>query len=233
MKKIIIPMILAFCLLFSGCGKQETETVSMPDNSTQETEAVTMADTTQETLEATKEPSTEYEVPESAATNAGIDTYQKVLAGELGPDGKLIPEQTFEVSLSGLGNVIFASYEPENTQSPLSDVSFYILDENGNVIEQLEGSCEDNLRSATDSFCGVQAVSFPDINGDGCKDIITICSYGYIQGPDVGNGFLEVRIYIGAEDGSFNYKKKMSEDASSALVEPSIDSVLGFLGVKR
>jgi hypothetical protein len=64
--------------------------------------------------------------------------YQKVLSGELGPDGKLIQEQTFEVNLSGLGNVIFASYEPEITQSPLPDVSFYILDEYGNVIEQMQ-----------------------------------------------------------------------------------------------
>jgi hypothetical protein len=159
--------------------------------------------------------------------------YQKVLLGELGPDGKLIQEQTFEVNISGLGNVIFASYEPEITQSPLPDVSFYILDEYGNVIEQLEGSNEDNLRSATDSFCNVNAVSFPDINGDGCKDIITICSYEYIQGPDAGNGFMEVRIYYGAEDGSFYYKKEMSEDATSALVEPSINDVLGFLGVKK
>jgi hypothetical protein len=169
-----------------------------------------------------------WEMSEDAA-----DAYQKVLSGELGPNGKIITEQTFEVNLSGLGNVIFASYEPEITQSPLPDVSFYILDEYGNVIEQLEGSNEDNLRSATDSFCDVNAVSFPDINGDGCKDIITICSYEYIQGPDAGNGFMEVRIYYGAEDGSFHYQKEMSEDASSALVEPSINDVLGFLGVKK
>jgi hypothetical protein len=155
----------------------------------------------------------------NTADEEAVDAYQKVLSGELGPYGKVIPEQTFEVNLSGLGNVIFASYEPEITQSPLPDVSFYILDENGNEIEQLEGSCEDNLRSATDNFCDVQAFSFPDINGDGCKDIITICSYEYIQGPDVGNGFQEVRIYFGAEDGSFHYEKKMSEDAGSALVE--------------
>jgi hypothetical protein len=44
---------------------------------------------------------------------------------------------------------------------------------------------------------------------------------------------MEVRIYCGAEDGSFHYKKEMSEDATSALVEPSINDVLGFLGVKK
>jgi hypothetical protein len=49
----------------------------------------------------------------------------------------------------------------------------------------------------------------------------------------VGNGFREVRIYCGTEDGSFQYKKEMSEDASSALVEPSVNDVLGFLGVKK
>jgi hypothetical protein len=68
MKKNFILMILAFGLVFSGCGKQEDE------------------------VEATQEPGTEYEVPESAAANAEIDyysayksvfeDYEKILSGE-------------------------------------------------------------------------------------------------------------------------------------------------------
>jgi hypothetical protein len=205
----------------------ETEKQSESDTQIQRDEDNFSKVTVQESTQNTVDDNSNHNDEDAA------DAYQKVLSGELGPEGKIIQEQTFEVNLSGLGNVIFASYEPEITQSPLPDVSFYILDEYGNVIEQLEGSNEDNLRSATDSFCDVNAISFLDINGDGCKDIITICSYEYIQGPDVGNGFMEVRIYCGAEDGSFHYKKEMSEDATSALVEPSINAVLGFLGVKK
>jgi hypothetical protein len=106
MKKIMIPMLLAFCLLFSGCGKQETEAVTTPSttpeveaeaeatpsttpeteeeaasSTTPEAEAETTPSATQEAEETTEQPSTEYEVPQSAAANAGVDyftAYQSV-----------------------------------------------------------------------------------------------------------------------------------------------------------
>jgi hypothetical protein len=68
MKNItIIPVILAFCLLFSGCEKQVAEVVTAPSTIT-ETEADTTPSTTTET-------DNEYEAPPSVAENAEIDYY--------------------------------------------------------------------------------------------------------------------------------------------------------------
>jgi hypothetical protein len=77
MKKIIVPMMLVFCLLFSGCGKQET--MATPD-------------TAKETEAPAQESGIEYEVPDTAAANAEIDyysayksvfeDYEKILSGE-------------------------------------------------------------------------------------------------------------------------------------------------------
>jgi hypothetical protein len=99
MKKIMIPVILATCLLFSGCGKQETEVVTAPSTTTETEAETTPSATTEPEAEATPEaetettPSTttetkaettpsatqqsgkEYEVPPSAAANAEIDYY--------------------------------------------------------------------------------------------------------------------------------------------------------------
>jgi hypothetical protein len=97
MKKLIIPMILVFCLLISGCGKQETAAEST-DGTTQETEAVTTApeetdaaeetedvtDSAEDAGETAPESGTEYDVPESAAENGEIDyftAYQSVFEG--------------------------------------------------------------------------------------------------------------------------------------------------------
>jgi hypothetical protein len=145
MKKIIIPMILAFCLLFSGCGKQETETVSMSDNSTQETEAVTMADTTQEALETTKQPSTEYEVPQSAATNAGIENPYKDILDEYYQaiyEHQTNSEQwdwnTSNYAEKGLlYDIVNPYWSWENTENMLSKVGFAFVDLNEDSIDEL------------------------------------------------------------------------------------------------
>ena len=143
---------------------------------------------------------------------------------------RLIKEQTFTADLAGIGNVTFASYAPGDDQDPQADVVFALLNEDGSVHQLLDGMCDGDIRAATECFEGVEAVSFPDIDGDGYDDVITITAYSYVQGPDVGTGFSEARIYsnTGSE---LVLEKKMSEDATSALTEVTINSVLGFLQV--
>lgn len=146
-------------------------------------------------------------------------------------ENRLIGEQTFEVTLEPLGKVTFASYQPDTQQNPLGDALFEIQEAGGKTTA-LEGIFENNIR-ANEIFNEVEAVSFPDYNGDGFSDIIIICNYSLSSGPDVGTGYSEARIYRGNEDGLFTLERELSEVTNSALAEKTVQSVLGFLGAGK
>ena len=78
-------------------------------------------------------------------------------------------------------------------------------------------------------FEEVAAVAFPDIDGDGRSDIITICSY---KDEKTSNEVTEPRIYYGNGDGTFKLDKETSAEAQSALTKVTVPLVLDFLGVK-
>lgn len=140
-----------------------------------------------------------------------------------------ITEQTFSVEVAGFGEVTFASYEPDYDRTPYADVTFQLLNKDGEVLQTLSGTCENNIRAAAESFCSVEAVAFPDYNGDGYTDALTIASYSYIQGPDVGEGFMETRVYSGNEYGYFYYEKDLSDMVNAEVEEPDIQKVRDFL----
>ena len=151
------------------------------------------------------------------------------LSNRMVTEADRIDAQTFPVTLPELGEAVFASYAPGEDQNPQSDVTFLLLYPDGRVLQTLIGSCENNLRADTECFDSVQAVSFPDYNGDGVKDLITIASYSYVQGPDAGNGFSETRVYTGNEYGYFYYEKELSRYVNENLKEPTIDTVNDLL----
>lgn len=115
----------------------------------------------------------------------------------------------------------FSSYAPAEKQG---DVIFTI-EQQGTEIAELEGMESDNRRK-NDQFYAVEAVSFPDYDGDGAADIITICSYQ----PENGDKFLEARIYKGNASGQFTLEKELSKETNAALTEMTVDSVKQFIG---
>lgn len=141
-----------------------------------------------------------------------------------------IAEQTFPVTVAGLGDVVFAAYEPDYDQNMQADVTFLLLSKKGEVLQTLSGVRENNIRAADESYAGVEAVSFPDYNDDDRTDIITITSYSYITGPDIGEGFAEVRVYSGSEHGYFRYEEDISEMIRAEIKTPTIQNVRDFLG---
>ena len=158
------------------------------------------------------------------------DSYQFVSNLFMEEEGK-IEDQSFEINLAPWGKVTFASYVPEGNGEPTADVTFRVI-QDGKVLMTLYGVSNDNIRT-NQCFLSVDAVSFPDIDADGYMDLITIVSYDYASGPDVGKGFAEARIYRGNEYGYFVYERSMSENANSALAELTVRNVLDFLGVGR
>ena len=143
-------------------------------------------------------------------------------------EGK-IADQSFEITLAPWGKVTFASYEPSEDGEPTADVTFRII-QDGKVITTLDGVYNDNIRS-NQSFLSVDAVSFPDIDGDGYMDLITITSYDFTSGPDVGQGYTEARIYRGNSYGYFVYDRGLSNVVNSALTEITVASVREFVDI--
>ncbi|MDO4330413.1 MAG: hypothetical protein Q4C66_13900 [Lachnospiraceae bacterium] len=156
---------------------------------------------------------------------------QGAVSGKTAAGGKQIEDQTFQVTLTPLGKVTFASYEPDLSQNPLADVDF-VIRQDKTVLQKLPGVTADNCRSS-EQFNQVEAVSFLDYNDDGFDDIITICSYHMVSGPDAGTRRSEIRYYSGSEKGRFSYEEQMSADATEALDVITIQSAKDFIGVGR
>ena len=200
--------VLLCCLIFSaalmGCGSK--------DLPAEETEESTDKGTGPE--EAEGHEAGEEDSPEKDEENIS--------------HGSRIEEQSFQVELRPLGEVSFVSYEPDTSQNPLADAVFTI-ERDGEILQVLPKADTEN-RCANGNFYQVEAVSFPDYNGDGWEDIIIICSYNFASGPDAGQRYSEVHYYKGGADGNFSFEAQKSEEASSALAEITIETAKGFIG---
>ena len=146
------------------------------------------------------------------------------------PRGSIIAVQTFDLTLRPLGEVTFASYEPDTSENPLADVVF-LIEKEGEVLMQLSGTTEDNV--GLEMFNRVEAVSFLDYNNDGYDDIIIILSYDFGAGPQAATPHSLIRYYKGTAQGSFVYEAQMSQDASMALAEITVETARNFIGGVR
>lgn len=146
----------------------------------------------------------------------------------------LIADQSFQVSLSPIGDVIFASYEPNTEEIPLADVSFSII-KDGWEITQLHGAeYSINIRE-TDVFNEIEDIAFADYDEDGIADIIMILNYSPVSDADAS--YSEVRVYKGDyHDYSYGdyyyfqrYQLEISETLTAELPEKTISAVLDHL----
>ena len=218
MKRNAICFIVAVCILgTASCKKPESEQPG-----------------TQQEIQ--KKPTVEQDNSEIAAYNSetaedNSETAEdnSEIAEDAGIQRTRIEEQTFEAEMNPLGKITFVSYQPDAAAEPQGDVRF-VIEQDGQPLFELERMTDkpDGAREG-EAFVQVQAVSFPDYNGDGYEDIITICTYQ----PDEGEPYDEVRIYEGSAEGVFVLQRELSWEAGEALAEKSISGVLGFLGAGR
>lgn len=139
-----------------------------------------------------------------------------------------IKDQTFEVELEPWGKVTFASYEPDVERDQSCDVTFSIIRDGMRVINLPEMRPENKL-AAAEYFDSVAAVSFPDYNGDGYNDVIAILNYSYVQGPDAGTGFTEVRVYEGQKEEYFTLNRELSNTLTAMDGQKTIAGVLELI----
>lgn len=212
-RKGVFWVSLMLCGMLAACGDDR-------GNYGEEPIAESRGEASQEETDAEMTQEQTKDVPEQNGEN-----------NALSPE-RLITDQTFEVELNPMGNVTFASYAPDAAGNAKADVIFAVL-RGDEVLQVLEGMETDNVRTDRE-FDAVEAVSFPDYNGDGVNDVIAISSYFMEDGADADTDaegkVSEIRIYRGNEDGSFTLEKELSQETDSALAEKTVQSVLGFLG---
>lgn len=163
----------------------------------------------------------------SADASAGImtDTRPETSEDERKPEemkqrfgADCIAEQTFEVELSEYdGKVWFVPYAPSAGNPAFR---MHII-QNGKVLKEIEGYVPESLREET--FAGLDAVSFFDVNYDDITDIVLIETYGntsfaavyYGYNDDYGAGFLP--------------QEDLSGNISSQVEPLTVPNIRGFL----
>jgi len=198
-----IAVMLAGCVLLSGgCGNEKDEPW-MP-TSIQEIDGSGHRDTdSQGDKTGDNAGDSGSEGKDAAPADQGSTAAP---AGEGIPEGQ-IKEQSFAVTLDGWGEVVFASFEPEQYQgfdsnglACYGDVRFMLL-KDGQVIYTLPGISENNVWYGQ-QFGQVVSVAFRDYNEDGRTDILIILEYAGVQGPNIDEPFREVRLYTQEEEGN-------------------------------
>lgn len=191
-KKMILAVSATLLLGLSACTAKDSGNTTASETGTEET-----IDTIQGTITDDSEVS-EY--------------MQSIL-----DDERVIENQVFEVTLEGWGDVIFAAYEPETSES---DVEYRILEE-GKEPYVLSGWSEDNTRLG-ESFVQVLAVAFKDYNDDGRTDIIVIGEY-----EDSEEIFPEARVYLqSTEEKSFATDNLLCEWLQKQHYNDSIATIM-------
>lgn len=219
-RKLFIYGSFLLCGLLSACGDNGN---TVRDEGLRSAEDTAHKDSTEQMNVPDEREQTAVADKQKQSDAAGSQEEDKL------PEERRIEEQSFEVELNSLGKVTFGSYAPDTAKNPMEDVTFVLLKDE-KVIDTLAELKTGNVRSE-ETFHAVEAVSFPDYNGDGINDIITICSYTPTKGTD--ELLVEARIYTGDAGGKFELEQELSESANSALAEKTIQSVLGFLGAGK
>ncbi len=215
---LFLSCVLAGSLL-AGCG---SGTDVMQNGAQESSYSETQNDASESTSDVAQNETSE-SADSVEQNNASENT------GESAARGKKIESQSFNVDLEPFGNVTFASYEPDTSKNALADVVFCI-EQDEKLILQLPGANAENVN--TELFHQVEAVSFTDYTNDGIEDIIVIVSYYYNEGEQGDEGettHSTIRYYEGSANGSFNYEVELSEEATSAIAEISIETAKGFV----
>lgn len=214
------------CLALSGCG------LGSPGDAEKEASEDVFALDGQDSQTHSGDPETDAETPRQSGQEPDSGVSQAARGhAEGGPQrGNRIEEQTFDVNLRPLGQVTFSAYEPDTSANALADVVL-LIEKDGQVLMQLSGTTEDNV--GPERFHQVEAVSFTDYNSDGLDDIIIIVSYCPGAGPQTDQPCSLIRYYSGTASDGFFYEAEMSDNASMALTEITIETAKDFISGKR
>ena len=139
----------------------------------------------------------------------------------------MIREQSFDVEFNPHGQVTFAAYAPNTELNPGEDVAFKLI-QDGQVIYTF-GEYGIGRDKSIWKFRNVAAVAFPDINGDGYTDVITITNYVFNEGALTEDTISEARIYTGREGRYFIEETTLEEAYNNSHDQKTITDIQNFV----
>lgn len=132
-----------------------------------------------------------------------------------------VANQCFDVDLNKYGKVKFLSETNWN-----AGFSFYLQDNGGNIVYKFPEyyATDYYLNNVTKE--SISAISFPDLNNDGLKDVIILYT-----GIDVNNTnkVSYCNIFIQKSDGSFENDKALADKVNKSKNNEDIKSIIKFI----
>ena len=130
-----------------------------------------------------------------------------------------------EVETESFGKVKFCAYKPDWDASENADVDFCLV-RDSDVLCRLAGMDSRNIRKDR-IFRDVTAVDLGDYDGDGTKEIVTICEYE-ITGEGRQDG-REARIYRFDEDGIPRLDEELTAKINDSVSELSLSGIAYYI----
>lgn len=136
----------------------------------------------------------------------------------------MIREQSFDVEFNPHGQVTFAAYAPNTELNPSEDVVFKLI-QDGQIIYSF-GEYDIGRDKDIWKFQNVAAVAFPDLNGDGYTDVVTLSNYKSAYSEST---ISETRIYTGREGRYFLEETFLEEAYNNSHDQKTITDVENFV----
>lgn len=136
----------------------------------------------------------------------------------------MIKEQSFDVEFNPHGQVTFAAYAPNTELNPSEDVVFKLI-QDGQIIYSF-GEYGIGRDKDIWKFQNVAAVAFPDLNGDGYTDVVTLVNYKSAYSEST---ISETRIYTGREGRYFLEETFLEEAYNNSHDQKTITDVENFV----
>ncbi len=162
-----------------------------------------------------------YLLPAETERGFAVDGKEESPIGQI-PEGQALENQSFDVEMNPYGSVTFAAYAPDETLGPYADVSFKLL-QNGEEIYSFPLQAT-GVRQDQAVFQEMAAVAFPDLNGDGYTDVITIAHYQR-EGDPIPP---QIRIFTYHSGGYFLEETYLEEAYTFAHEEKTVAGIEEF-----
>ena len=136
-----------------------------------------------------------------------------------------------EIETENFGKVKFCAYKPDNNASENADADFFLV-RDSEILCRLSGMDSRNIRNDR-LFQNVVSVDFGDYDGDGAKEIVTICEYEITKEGAGRQDGREARIYRPDEDGIPRLDEELTAKINSSVSELALSGIAHYVKTGR
>ena len=154
------------------------------------------------------------------------DSY-RFCANRLWMENGLLLRPYCELETESFGKVRFCSYKPDRNAGEYADVTFSFV-RDSDVLFNLPGMNVSNIRSNIE-FEDVKAVDMADYDGDGAKEIVTICEYRIGKEGKGRSDGLEARIYRFDSDGMPQLDRNLTDTVNEKVTVLSLSGIAHYI----